>query len=325
MKSFLSYAVTLGASAFLCPPSHSSPAQDYPARPIRVIVPYAPGGGTDTAARIVGQKLSEKWNQTVVVDNRPGAAGIIGSDLVAKAVADGHTLLIAAGAHAINPSLYAKLPYNVRKDFARVAFLVTAPNILVVNPQLPATSVKGLIALAKSKPGQLNFGSGGAGQTPHLAGELFKSMAGVDMTHVPYKGGAPATLDLVGGRLSLMFGGMVLTLPHVKAGKLRALATTGAKRANAVPDLPTIAESGLPGYEADEWFGLWGPAGTPGPIVQKLNAAVREILRAKDSQDRFAGLGAEVIDMDTGQFAAYEERQIAKWAKVIRQANIRMQ
>ncbi|MEK7877252.1 MAG: tripartite tricarboxylate transporter substrate-binding protein, partial [Pseudomonadota bacterium] len=179
--------------------------------------PYAPGGGTDTSARIIGQKLTEKWSQTVVIDNRPGAAGIIGSDIVAKAMPDGYTLLVVAGAHAINPSLYRKLPYNTNRDFSPVAFLVTAPNILVMNPSLPATSVKELIALAKAKPGQLNFGSGGAGQTPHLAAELFKSMAGIDMTHVPYKGGAPATLDLIAGRLSVMFGGMVLTLPHVKA------------------------------------------------------------------------------------------------------------
>ena len=297
-------------------------AADFPTRPLRVIVPYAPGGGTDTAARIIGQKLGENWGQTVVVDNRPGAAGIIGTDLVAKAVPDGHTLLVAAGAHAINPSLYRKLPYDVQKDFAHIAFLCTAPNILVVNPALPVHSVKDLIALAKAKPGQLSFGSGGAGQTPHLAAELFKSMAGVDMVHVPYKGGAPATLDLIGGRIAVMFGGMVLTLPHVKAGKLRAIATTGAKRAKAVPELPTIAESGLPGYEADEWFGLWGPAAIPSPIVQKLNGTVREILKRADTQERFAALGAEVIDMSTREFTAFEQKQIAKWAKVAKEANI---
>lgn len=318
------FSIALSACLLLASMAETSAAEvEYPTKPLRVIVPYAAGGGTDTAARIIAQKLGEKWHQTVVVDNRPGAAGIIGSDMVAKASADGHTLLVAAGAHAINPSLYAKLPYNVHKDFAHVAFLVTAPNILVVNPSLQATLVKELIAIAKSKPGQLNFGSGGAGQTPHLAGELFKSMAGVDMTHVPYKGGAPATADLIGGRISVMFGGMVLTLPHVKAGKLRALATTGAKRAKAAPELPTIAESGLPGYEADEWFGLWAPAGTPHAVVQKLNAAVRDILKTSDTQERFAGLGAEVIDMDTRQFAAFEQRQLTKWAKVIKQAKIR--
>lgn len=312
-------ALVAGLSSY----AESTMSAEYPTKPLRVIVPYAPGGGTDTAARIIAQKLTETWHQIVVVDNRPGAAGIIGSDLVAKAPPDGHTLLVAAGAHAINPSLYRKLPYDVHKDFAHIAFLVTAPNILVVNPSVQANSVKELIALAKATPGQLNFGSGGAGQTPHLAGELFKSMAGVDMTHVPYKGGAPATADLIGGRISVMFGGMVLTLPHVKAGKLRALATTGAVRAKAVSNLPTIAESGLPGYEADEWFGMWTPAGTPPPIVQKLNGAVRGVLKMPDTQERFATLGAEVVDMNTKQFAAFEQKQIAKWAKVAREANIR--
>lgn len=312
-------ALVAGLSSY----AESTMSAEYPTKPLRVIVPYAPGGGTDTAARIIAQKLTETWRQIVVVDNRPGAAGIIGSDLVAKAPPDGHTLLVAAGAHAINPSLYRKLPYDVHKDFAHIAFLVTAPNILVVNPSVQANSVKELIALAKATPGQLNFGSGGAGQTPHLAGELFKSMAGVDMTHVPYKGGAPATADLIGGRISVMFGGMVLTLPHVKAGKLRALATTGAVRAKAVSNLPTIAESGLPGYEADEWFGMWTPAGTPPPIVQKLNGAVRGVLKMPDTQERFATLGAEVVDMNTKQFAAFEQKQIAKWAKVAREANIR--
>jgi tripartite-type tricarboxylate transporter receptor subunit TctC len=295
---------------------------DYPVKPIRVIVPYAAGGGTDTTARIIAQKLTGKWGQSVVVDNRPGAAGIVGSDIVAKATPDGYTLLVVAGAHAINPSLYAKLPYDTVKDFASAAFLVTGPNILVVNPALPATSVKELIALAKSKPGQLNFGSGGVGQTPHLAGELFKSMAGVEMNHIPYKGGAPATADLIGGRISVMFGGMVLTLPHVKAGRLRALATTGAQRSKAVPELPTIAQAGLPGYEADEWFGAFAPAGTSQEIVQKVNTGIRGILSMTDTQQQFAGLGAEVLDMDVRAFTDFVKHQVAKWAKVIKDANI---
>lgn len=296
--------------------------RDYPVKPIRVIVPYAPGGGTDTTGRILAQKLTEKFGQSVIVDNRAGAAGIVGSDIVAKAAPDGYTLLLVAGAHAINPSLYAKLPYDTVKDFAPVAFLVTAPNILVVNPSIPANSVQELIALAKAKRGQLNFGSGGVGQTPHLAAELFKSMAGVAMNHVPYKGGAPATIDLIGGRLSMMFGGMVLTLPHVKAGRLRALATTGARRSQAVPELPTIAEAGLPGYEADEWFGAFAPAGMPRHIVQTLNTGMRGILRVPDVQQQFAGLGAEVVDMDVREFSDFVKKQIAKWAKVVKDANI---
>jgi len=314
--------LSLIAALTLCPTGVAS-SRDYPIKPIRVIVPYAPGGGTDTTARILAQKLTDKWGQSVIVDNRPGAAGIIGSDIVAKATPDGYTLLVVAGAHAINPSLYSKLPYDTVKDFAPVAFLVTAPNILVVNPSIPATSVKELIALAKAKPGQLSFGSGGVGQTPHLAGELFKSMAGVDMSHIPYKGGAPATADLIAGRISLMFGGMVLTLPHVKGGKLRALATTGAKRSKAVPDLPTIAESGLPGYEADEWFGMFAAAGISGKVVEILQSGVRDVLSARDAQERFEGLGAEVVDMNTREFATFFQRQITKWSKVIKGANIR--
>jgi tripartite-type tricarboxylate transporter receptor subunit TctC len=323
-KSFL-FEVASALVCVACSSTCLSPAAaaDYPSKPIRIIVPYAAGGGTDTAARIIAQKLTEKWRETVVVDNRPGAAGIVGTDIVAKAVADGHTLLLAAGAHAINPWLYPKLPYDARKDFAPVAFVVTAPNILVVTPSLAVSSAKDLIAVAKSKPGQLNYGSGGAGQTPHLAAELFKSMAGIDMTHVPYKGGAPATVDLLAGRISVMFGGMVLTLPHVKSEKLRALATTGAKRAKAVPDLPTIAEAALPGYEADEWFGIWAPAGTPVRVTTALNASMREILRLPDAQERFAGLGAEVLDMDTREFGVFVQKQMAKWAKVIKDANIR--
>jgi len=297
-------------------------SSDYPVKPIRVIVPYAPGGGTDTTGRILAQKLTDKLGQSVIVDNRPGAAGIIGSDIVAKAAPDGYTLLVVAGAHAINPSLYRKLPYDTVKDFAPVAFLVTAPNILVVNTSIPANSVKELIALVKAKPGQLSFGSGGIGQTPHLAGELFKSMAGVTINHIPYKGGAPATTDLIGGRISMMFGGMVLTLPYVKAGRLRALATTGATRSKAVPDLPTIAESGLPGYEADEWFGAFAPASTPRNILQKLNTNTRDILVTPDAQQQFAGLGAEFVDMNVREFADFVKKQIAKWANVVKDANI---
>jgi tripartite-type tricarboxylate transporter receptor subunit TctC len=259
----------------------------------------------------------------VVVDNRPGAAGIIGSDIVAKAVPDGYSLLLAAGAHAINPGLYHTLPYDARKDFSSVAFLVTAPNILVASPSVPATSVRELVELAKARPGQLTFGSGGAGQTPHLAGELFKSMAGVDLRHIPYKGGAPATADLMAGRISVMFGGMVLTLPHVKFGKLRALAITGARRSKAVPEIPTIAESGLPGYEADEWFGLFGPARIPESIVESLNAAVKGILKLPDTETRLSGLGAEVIDMDTLTFSLFVRGQMDKWARLIRAVGIR--
>jgi tripartite-type tricarboxylate transporter receptor subunit TctC len=302
--------------------AHPAASENFPGKPVRVIVPYAAGGGTDTSARIVAQKLAEKWGQSVIVDNRSGAAGIIGTEIVANATPDGYTLLVAAGAHAINPSLYAKLPYNTMKDFASLALLVTGQNILVVNSALSATTVRELIALAKSRPGQLSFGSGGTGQTTFVAAALFNSMAGIEMIHIPYKGGAPAVADLIAGRISVMFGPIVLTLPHVKGGRVRALAVTGARRAKATPELPTIAESGLPGYEANEWFGMFAPAGTSGKLVESLNADVRSVLKMHDTQERLSALGAETADISAQDFAIFVGNEIAKWTKVIKDAKI---
>jgi len=299
-------------------PAH---ARQFPDRPVRLIVPYSAGGGTDTAARFLAKKLTEKWGQPVIVDNRPGAGGIIASDIVAKAAADGYTLLLSSSAHAVNQTLYRKLPYDTRRDFTPLAFLAIAPNIMVVNPKLPVHSVQEFIALAKSEPGKLDFGSGGAGSMPDLAGELFKRMAGIDMHHIPYKGGAPATMDLVAGRLSVMFGGMVITLPFVKSGQLRALATTGAQRSKMLPDLPTVAESGVPGYEAQDWFGVFAPGRLPAPLAETLNQTIRSVVRTPDSQKRFAELGAQTMDMSTREFAAFVDKEIDKWGKVVKAAN----
>ena len=321
-RALIALALSLAVGAVGMADAPAASGADYPSRYIRIVVPYAPGGGTDTIARILAQKLSDGWHQSVVVENRPGAAGIIGSEIVAKAAPDGYTLLVVAGAHAVNPSLYSQLPYDTVKDFADVAFLGTAPNILVVHPSVAARSVRDVVALAKSKPGQLTFGSGGVGQTPHLAGELFKHMAQVDITHVPYKGGAPAMADLIGGKISMMFGGMTLTLPYVKAGTLRAIATTGASRSSELPDLPTVGESGLPGYEANEWFGLFAPAATPADIVQTLNTEVRKILSQPDTRRQFATLGTEVVEMDVRAFSAFVSGQVAKWEKIVKDAGI---
>ena len=298
-------------------------AQSYPNKSIRVIVGFAPSGGTDIAARILGRKLAEQLGQTIVIDNRPGAGGTIGNGLAATAPADGYTLLMTAnGPHVIAPSLYKSLPYNVFRDYAAISLVCANPYVLVVQPAVPATSVRELIAWLKANPARGSYSSAGNGTPAHLAGELFKSMAGVTINHIPYKGGAPATTDLIGGRISMMFGGMVLTLPYVKAGRLRALATTGATRSKAVPDLPTIAESGLPGYEADEWFGAFAPASTPRNILQKLNTNTRDILVTPDAQQQFAGLGAEFVDMNVREFADFVKKQIAKWANVVKDANI---
>ena len=292
----------------------------YPTKPIRFVVPYPAGGPLDIMARAIGQKLTEAWNQPVVVDNRAGAGGNIGADLVAKSASDGYTLLMGAVAtHAINPSLYSKFPYDPVKDFAPVALVAQVPNILVVNPAVPARTVRELIELARAKPGTLNFASGSTGSTGHLAGELFNVMAGVDMVHIPYKGAAPATTDLLAGQVQLMFDNLANALPNVKAGKLRALAVTTLKRSPAMPDLPTIAESGLPGFDLTTWFGVLVPAGTPADIVAKLNAEIVRALNAKDMRERLEKMGAEPPANNTPEhFAAFIRSEAAKYAKVIK-------
>jgi tripartite-type tricarboxylate transporter receptor subunit TctC len=303
----------------------SSFAQTYPTKPIRIIVPFAPGGGSDILSRILGPKLTKSWGQSVIVDNRGGAGGIVGTEMVAKAPPDGYTLTMGyIGTHAINPSLYPKLSYDPVKDFAPVALVAAMPNILVVHPSLPVKSVQELIALAKSKPGELNYGSGGVGTAPHLAGELFNYMAGVKMVHIPYKGSGPALTELLGGHLSLMFNTMVQTTPHVKADKLRGLGVTSAKRSAAIPELPTIAESGLPGYEMVGWFGVLAPAGTPKEIVTKLNIEINKILNMPDVKELLVTLGSEPTGITTPeQFGAFIKAEITKWAKVVKESGMK--
>jgi tripartite-type tricarboxylate transporter receptor subunit TctC len=294
-------------------------AADYPNKPIRLVVPFAAGGTTDFLARAIAQDLGTSMGTTVVVDNRPGAGGNIGSDLVARSEPDGYTLLLGTvGTHAINASLYKKMPYDTVKDFAPISLVASVPNILVVHPSVPAKSVKELIALAKAKPGTLAFASSGNGSSIHLSGELFKSMAEVDMFHVPYKGSGPALTDLVGGQVQLMFDNMPSSFPHVKAGRLRALAVTSAKRSPAAPDVPTIAESGVPGYEAVAWFGILAPAGTPPEIVKKLNTEIAKTLKSPEVTKRLASQGAEPVSNTPEQFAAYIKSEMAKWAKVVK-------
>ena len=294
-------------------------AQTYPSKPIRFVVPFPPGGTTDILAREVGDRLSVSLGQAVVVDNRPGAAGNIGADLVAKSAADGYTLLMATvGTHAINASLYSKIPYNHLKDFAPVVLVAGVPNVLVVTPSLPVNSVADLIKLAKEKPGQINFASSGSGTSIHLSGELFKTMAGVDMTHIPYKGSAPALVDLIGGQVQVMFDNLPSSLPQIKAGKLRAIAVTSAQRAAALPDVPTIAESGLPGFEASAWFGIVVPAGTPPAVVSRINADVNQWLRTPEAADKLRGQGAIAVGGTPEQFAAHIRAETEKWAKVVK-------
>ena len=296
-------------------------AQPYPNRPLRIVVPFPPGGGTDIGTRIVAQKLQEAWGQAVIVENKPGAAGIVGTELTAKSAPDGYTFMMGnIGTHAINVSLYKKLAYDPVKDFAPVSMVADLPLLLLVHPSVPANSVKELIALAKSQPGKLNFSSSGAGGSMHVAAELFKSMTGVDMAHIPYKGGAPAVADLLSGQVALSFSTVLETIQHVKAGKVRALAVTNDHRSIALPDLPTIAEAGLPGYQSISWLALFAPAGTPKDIVNKVSAESVRILKLPDVKERLLAQGAEPIGSTPEQLAAILAADIAKYAKVIRES-----
>lgn len=296
----------------------------YPIKAIRMIVPSAPGSGPDIMARAIGQKLTESLGQPVVIDNRPGAGGIIGSGAAAKSPPDGYTLIMSnAGAHAVNASLYAKLPYDPIRDFAPVTLVAMAPNILIVHPALPVRSVKELIALAKAKPGELTFGSGGNGSTAHLSGEMFKTMAGINIVHVPFKGSPAAVIGVISGQIAMAFPNIPPALPHVRSGKLKALAVTTAKRSAAVPELPTVAEAGLPGYEATAWFGVLAPAATPPQIIAKLNAAIVKSLRTREMQERLAAEGTEPVGNTPEQFAQTVRNDIAKWAKVVKSSGAR--
>ncbi|MGQ0752381.1 MAG: Bug family tripartite tricarboxylate transporter substrate binding protein [Betaproteobacteria bacterium] len=309
----------------LCVVSDRAHAQTYPNKSIRLIVPFPPGGPADILSRAIGQKLTDSWGQQVVVDNRAGAGGTIGSDLAAKGAPDGYTLLMGfVGTHAINPSLYSSLPYDNVKSFEPVSLVATATIILVLHPSLPAKSVKELIALAKSKPGELTFGSPGNGTPQHLAGELFNTMAGVKMTHVPFKGAVPAINDLLGGRISLIFSSAPPALPHVATGKLKALAVTSGKRSSVSPDLPTVAESGLPGFEVINWYGVLAPARTPKSIVEKLSTEVTKIMKMPDVKERLSSVGIEAFSSTPAQFAAFMKDETAKWAKVVKFSGARL-
>jgi tripartite-type tricarboxylate transporter receptor subunit TctC len=298
-------------------------AQSYPTKPIRMVVAYPPGGGTDIVGRMVAQKLSENIGQTVVIDNRGGAAGNIGSEIAARSAPDGYTVLMGNVApNAINVSLYAKLAYDPVRDFAPVSLVASTPNILVVQPSLSVKAVSDLVALAKAKPGTLNYPSAGLGSSSHLAGELFDTIAAVKMVHIPYKGGGPALTDLLGGQVQLMFATMPAAMPHVKSGKLRAVAVTSAKRSQALPELPTIGET-LKGYEASTWYGLLAPAGVSRAVVIALNAQIVKILGVVETKDRLLQQGFEPVGSTPEEFGAYIKSEIAKWAGVIKAAGIR--
>ncbi len=300
----------------------SAQAQTYPARPIRLIVPFGAGSGTDVVARILAPRVSESLGQQVVVDNRTGAGGIVGTDLVAKAQPDGHTLLFALSSHAINASLYSKLPYDTRKDFATVTQLISGPLVMVINPTLPVNSVKDMVAYVKSKPGQ-SYSSAGIGSPPHLAGELFKSTAGLDMTHVPYSGAVPAITATVGGQGLLYFAGTASALPFVKAGRLKAIAVTGKKRSSLFPDIPTMIESGV-GYDVDQWYGILAPAGTPRSFIARLHAEFTKVLQLPDIKERLLGLGVEPVGSAPEQFDAYLKSEIVKYEKVVKASGARV-
>jgi tripartite-type tricarboxylate transporter receptor subunit TctC len=293
-------------------------AQDYPSKPVRIVVPFAPGGSTDVLARIVGQKLGERWGQPVFVENRAGAGGNIGADQVAKSAPDGYTLLLGGVPHAISASLYSKLPYDLARDLTAIAEIASFPSAIVLHPSLPANSVKELIALARARPGQLSFGSAGNGSPNHLALELFQTTAGVRMVHVPYKGSGQLIGDLLAGQVQLASMGTPVALPHVQSGKLRAIAVTGAVRSSLLPEVPTVSEAGLPGFDVTSWYGVFGPARLPAGIVAKLNSEIGSAVTSPDVKERLAALGAEPSVKAPDEFGRYVREEITKWAKVVK-------
>ncbi|MGZ5092274.1 MAG: tripartite tricarboxylate transporter substrate binding protein [Burkholderiales bacterium] len=298
-------------------------AQDYPEKAVRLVVPFAAGGGTDVLARLIAQKLSDEWGRNVVVDNRPGGASVIGSELVARSTADGYTLLLTANPHTSNPALVPKLPYDTLRDFTAVTMLASAPLMLVVHPAVPVRSVSELIAYAKARPNQLTYASSGNGGPQHLAGELFKYMAGVEVLHVPYKGGAPAITDLLGGQVQLAFGAMLTVLPQVKGGKLRALAITSARRSETNPEFPTIAESGVPGFEVMTWYGVLAPVGTARATVLKIQNAMARALTTPEVKERLSRDGLQALGSRPEEFESFVKKEIAKVTQLVRTAHIK--
>jgi len=297
-------------------------AQSYPTRPVRLIIPFPPGGSNDIVGRMIAAQLGERLGQQMVVDNRGGAGGTIGTELAAKSQADGYTLLLISTAYAFNTSIYKKLPYDPAKSFVPVALLGSGPGVLVVNPALPVNSVADLIALAKERPGKLNNASAGIGSFQHLASELFRIQAGIQWLHVPYKGGGPAMMDLIGGQADASVGSLIQMLPHIRSGKLKALGTTGAKRSPVLPDVPTVAEAGVPGYEATNWWGFLAPAGTPPAIVERLHQEVAAVQASAETKRRFDTEGAEALQMSPAEFGAFIAAETAKWARVVKEAGI---
>ena len=316
-------AITTGLTVALLAPL-AAHAQAYPARPVRIVVPFAPGSTTDALSRLLGQKLSEAWGQTAVIDNKPGAGGNIGEDAVAKATPDGYTILVAAGSHTINPSLYGKLPFDAAKDFAPIAMLGAAPLLLVAHPSLPASNVRELIALAKAKPGVLNYASGGSGSPSHLVMELFKSMAGVNIVHVPYKGGAPVMTAILANEVQLTPAGLIGLMPFVKSGRLKAIATTGQKRSAAAPDIPTVAESGLPGYHMGGWWGVFAPTGTPAPVLAKLHADIMRAMQSADVRAKFVSDGIDSSNMTAEEFSTYVRDEMVTMARVVKESGAKV-
>jgi tripartite-type tricarboxylate transporter receptor subunit TctC len=321
MKTALRLAAALAFAAL----SSLAGAQAFPTKAVRIIVPFPPGGGTDILARPIAQKLSEKWGQPVIIDNRGGAGGNIGTKAAADAPPDGYTIILGVlGTHAVNQSLYANAGFDSTKDFAAITMVANTPNILVVHPSVPARTVGEFIALAKAKPGAINYATPGNGTPSHLATAIFMSMAGVELTHVPYKGSGPALADMLGGQTQMWIANAPVVLPHIKAGKLRALATTSAKRPAMAADVPTLSEAGLAGYEADTWYGIFAPAKTPKPILARLHADIVEVLRSAEIRQTFAAQGAEVVANSSEEFTAKLHADVAKWKKVIADLKLRV-
>jgi tripartite-type tricarboxylate transporter receptor subunit TctC len=316
--------VRLAAAAMLMAASFAG-AQDYPAKPIRFVVPYAPGGASDVTARLIGQKMTEAWGQTVAVDNRAGANGIVALEFVAKSASDGYTILMAnLGPNAINPAVYSKLPYDPVKDFSAVTLTTLVPNILVVNPYLPARNLKEIFALARAKPDQLSYGTGGYGSSNHLSMELMKLMTGIRITHVPYKGDVPAMTDAMAGQIAMTVPTVVAATPYVKSGKLRAIAVTSKARVRSLADVPTVAEAAVPGFESVSWGGVMAPGGTPAATIDRLNAEIVRILKLPEMQERLQGLGAEVVGSTPAEFSAYLAAEIERWRKVAKAASVKL-
>lgn len=315
---------TVITPAVAAQPAKSDPAAGFPSRPLRMIVPFTPSGPNDQLARMVGVKLTESWGQQVVVDNRPGAGTVIGTDLAARSPADGHTMLMISLSTAVNPVLQKTLPYDTAKDLVPLINLALSPNVLVVHPGVAANTVAALLAMAKARPGDIIYASGGSGSTTHLAGELLANMGGVKMTHVPYKGANPATLDILGGRVSCMFGTILPTLPHIKSGKLRAIGMSSLKRAPSLPDVPAIAET-LPGFEAVSFYGVAVPDGVPKPVMNKLNAEMARIITSPDIREQLRQQGADAVGDTQAEFTDFFRKQMSKWARVIKEAGLQAQ